>query len=175
MLQTSRRASPRAEHADERALVLRRNAKENLGLRHLPHARSPQSVPCFQAYSYNNYPADLPAALPPQADRHRSRHVVGSGVHTMQGIEIYKVRPIFYNQGTSASDLTRNVDSTVGGRRLDGDRTLGAESGGISGTRATPSRISRIRRTGMEARGYSHLPVRYRSPHDGRGQGRTCR
>jgi poly-gamma-glutamate capsule biosynthesis protein CapA/YwtB (metallophosphatase superfamily) len=38
---------------------------------------------------------------------------VGSGVHTMQGIEIYKGRPIFYNQGNIGIDLTRNLDSTV--------------------------------------------------------------
>jgi poly-gamma-glutamate synthesis protein (capsule biosynthesis protein) len=36
---------------------------------------------------------------------------VGSGVHTMQGIEIYKGRPIFYNQGNIGVDLVRGLDS----------------------------------------------------------------
>jgi poly-gamma-glutamate synthesis protein (capsule biosynthesis protein) len=35
----------------------------------------------------------------------------GSGNHSMQGIEIYKGRPIFYNQGNMGVDLVRRADS----------------------------------------------------------------
>ena len=37
---------------------------------------------------------------------------MGTGVHTVQGIEINKGRPIFYNQGNIGIDLVRRLDST---------------------------------------------------------------
>jgi len=99
--------------ADERALVLDvRNAKEisDFVIFHM-HDHLNRSL--FQAYSYSNYPADyLRPFLHKLIDNGLDMYV-GSGVHTIQGIEIYKGRPIFYNQGNIGIDLTRNLDSTV--------------------------------------------------------------
>ena len=98
---------------DERALVLAvRNAKEvsDFVIFHM-HDHLNRSL--FQAYSYNNYPADYLRPLLHKLIDNGLDMYVGSGVHTMQGIEIYKGRPIFYNQGNIGIDLTRNLDSTV--------------------------------------------------------------
>jgi poly-gamma-glutamate synthesis protein (capsule biosynthesis protein) len=97
--------------ADEQALVLAvRNAKElsDFVIFHM-HDHLNRSV--FQAYSHNNYPADyLQPFLHKLIDNGLDMYV-GSGVHTVQGIEIYKGRPIFYNQGNIGIDLVRGLDS----------------------------------------------------------------
>ena len=89
--------------ADEQALVLAvRNAKE-LSDFVIFHMHDHLNRSLFQAYSYNNYPADyLRPFLHKLIDNGLDMYV-GSGVHTMQGIEIYKGRPIFYNQGNVGS------------------------------------------------------------------------
>ena len=98
--------------ADEQALVLAvRNAKEisDFVIFHM-HDHLNRSL--FQAYSHNNYPADyLRPFLHKLIDNGLDMYV-GSGVHTVQGIEIYKGRPIFYNQGNVGVDLVRGLDST---------------------------------------------------------------
>jgi poly-gamma-glutamate capsule biosynthesis protein CapA/YwtB (metallophosphatase superfamily) len=98
--------------ADERALVLAvRNAKEvsDFVIFHM-HDHLNRSL--FQAYSYNNYPADYLRPLLHKLIDNGLDMYVGSGVHTVQGIEVYKGRPIFYNHGNIGIDLTRGLDST---------------------------------------------------------------
>jgi poly-gamma-glutamate capsule biosynthesis protein CapA/YwtB (metallophosphatase superfamily) len=53
----------------------------------------------FQAYSQDNYPADFMRPLLHKLIDNGLDMFVGHGNHTMQGIEIYKGRPIFYNLG----------------------------------------------------------------------------
>jgi poly-gamma-glutamate capsule biosynthesis protein CapA/YwtB (metallophosphatase superfamily) len=98
--------------ADEQALVLAvRNAKE-LSDFVIFHMHDHLNRSLFQAYSHNNYPADyLRPFLHKLIDNGLDMYV-GSGVHTVQGIEIYKGRPIFYNQGNIGIDLVRGLDST---------------------------------------------------------------
>jgi poly-gamma-glutamate synthesis protein (capsule biosynthesis protein) len=96
---------------DEQAVVLAvRNAKE-LSDFVIFHMHDHLNRYSFQAYSHNNYPADyLRPFLHKLIDNGLDMYV-GSGVHTMQGIEIYKGRPIFYNQGNIGVDLVRGLDS----------------------------------------------------------------
>ena len=98
--------------ADEQALILAvRNAKE-LSDFVIFHMHDHLNRSLFQAYSHNNYPADyLRPFLHKLIDNGLDMYV-GSGVHTVQGIEIYKGRPIFYNQGNLGIDLVRGLDST---------------------------------------------------------------
>lgn len=53
----------------------------------------------FQAYSQDNYPPDYVRELAHELVDNGLDMYVGHGNHTMQGIEIYKGRPIFYNHG----------------------------------------------------------------------------
>jgi len=53
----------------------------------------------FQAYSQDNYPADFMRPLLHKLIDNGADMYVGHGNHTIQGIEIYKGRPIFYNLG----------------------------------------------------------------------------
>jgi len=53
----------------------------------------------FQAYSQDNYPGQWQIDLLHEMVDNGMDMYVGSGNHTMQGIEIYKGRPIFYNFG----------------------------------------------------------------------------
>ena len=104
--------------ADEQALVLAvRNAKEiaDFVIFHM-HDHLNRSL--FQAYSHANYPADyLRPFLHKLIDNGLDMYV-GSGVHTVQGIEIYKGRPIFYNQGNIGIDLVRGLDSPADGQGM---------------------------------------------------------
>jgi len=97
--------------ADEQALILAvRNAKE-LSDFVIFHMHDHLNRSLFQAYSHSNYPADyLRPFLHTLIDNGLDMYV-GSGVHTVQGIEIYKGRPIFYNQGNIGIDLVRGLDS----------------------------------------------------------------
>lgn len=100
---------------DEQAIVLAvRNAKE-LSDFVIFHMHDHLNRSLFQAYSYNNYPADyLRPFLHKLIDNGLDMYV-GSGVHTVQGIEIYKGRPIFYNQGNIGIDIgsVTGLDSPV--------------------------------------------------------------
>ncbi|MSU68210.1 MAG: CapA family protein [Opitutaceae bacterium] len=53
----------------------------------------------FQAYSSDNYPTNYVVDLARRLVDHGMDVYVGHGNHTIQGIEIYKGRPIFYNLG----------------------------------------------------------------------------
>ena len=53
----------------------------------------------FQAYSQDHYPPDYLRTLVHKLVDNGMDMYVGHGNHTMQGIEIYKGRPIFYNHG----------------------------------------------------------------------------
>jgi poly-gamma-glutamate synthesis protein (capsule biosynthesis protein) len=56
----------------------------------------------FQAYSQDHYPPDYLVDLVHRLVDNGMDMYVGHGNHTMQGIEIYKGRPIFYNHGNFA-------------------------------------------------------------------------
>jgi poly-gamma-glutamate synthesis protein (capsule biosynthesis protein) len=96
---------------DERAQILAvRNAKEVADFAvfhmHVHHNRY-----SFQQYSHDNYPPNyLRPFLHKLIDNGLDMYF-GSGNHSMQGIEIYKGRPIFYNQGNLGVDLVRQPDS----------------------------------------------------------------
>ena len=65
----------------------------------------------FQAYSQDNYPANYVRELAHELIDNGLDMYVGHGNHTMQGIEIYKGRPIFYNHGNLAVQRFGSDDS----------------------------------------------------------------
>jgi poly-gamma-glutamate capsule biosynthesis protein CapA/YwtB (metallophosphatase superfamily) len=75
---------------------------------------SHQNRYAFQAYSQDNYPADFVKVLAHTLVDNGMDMYVGHGNHTMQGIEIYKGRPIFYNLGNFAVHRFGNDDSGTG-------------------------------------------------------------
>ena len=96
---------------DEQALILSvRNAKEVADFS-VFHMHSHLNRYSFQQYSHDNYPADYMRPFLHKLIDNGLDMYVGSGNHSMQGIEIYKGRPIFYNQGNAGVDLTRRPDS----------------------------------------------------------------
>ena len=111
--------------SDEQAQILAvRNAKEVADFvafhMHVHHNRY-----SFQQYSHDNYPPDyLRPFLHKLIDNGLDMYF-GSGNHSMQGIEIYKGRPIFYNQGNLGADLVRQPDSPPGPGNM--TRTEGRE------------------------------------------------
>lgn len=116
---------------DEQAVVLAvRNAKE-LSDFVIFHMHDHLNRYSFQAYSHNNYPADyLRPFLHKLVDNGLDMYV-GSGVHTMQGIEIYKGRPIFYNQGNIGVDLVRGLDSPPNPQNLTATESRERQRGGF--------------------------------------------
>jgi hypothetical protein len=56
----------------------------------------------YQAYSQDHYPVDYMVDLTHQLVDNGMDMYVGHGNHTVQGVEIYKGRPIFYNLGNFA-------------------------------------------------------------------------
>jgi poly-gamma-glutamate capsule biosynthesis protein CapA/YwtB (metallophosphatase superfamily) len=56
----------------------------------------------YQAYSVDNYPPDYLQGFARKLIDNGADMYVGHGNHTIQGIEIYKGRPIFYNLGNFA-------------------------------------------------------------------------
>ena len=73
-----------------------------------------QNRSAFQAYSQDNYPADYMIELTHKLVDNGMDMYVGHGNHTMQGIEIYKGRPIFYNLG-NFSVMRFGADDTPNG------------------------------------------------------------
>ena len=73
----------------------------------------------FQWYTLDNYPVDYMQPFLHKLIDNGLDMYVGSGNHTMQGIEIYKGRPIFYNLGNLGRDTNRRVDNPPGGGRAD--------------------------------------------------------
>jgi len=65
----------------------------------------------FQAYSQDHYPPDYLIDLTHKLIDNGLDMYVGHGNHTMQGIEIYKGRPIFYNHGNFAVQRFGSDDS----------------------------------------------------------------
>ncbi len=65
----------------------------------------------FQAYSQDHYPPDYLVDLVHKLIDNGLDMYVGHGNHTMQGIEIYKGRPIFYNHGNFAVQRFGSDDS----------------------------------------------------------------
>lgn len=65
----------------------------------------------FQAYSQDHYPPDYVRALARDLIDNGADMFLGHGNHTMQGIEIYKGRPIFYNPGNFAVQRFGSDDS----------------------------------------------------------------
>ncbi|HJV41496.1 CapA family protein [Caulobacter sp.] len=65
----------------------------------------------FQAYSQDHYPPDYLVELVHKLIDNGADMYVGHGNHTMQGIEIYKGRPIFYNHGNFAVQRFGSDDS----------------------------------------------------------------
>jgi hypothetical protein len=65
----------------------------------------------FQAYSQDHYPPDYLIELTHKLIDNGLDMYVGHGNHTMQGIEIYKGRPIFYNHGNFAVQRFGSDDS----------------------------------------------------------------
>lgn len=85
--------------ADRRAAILSvRNAKLYADFSMFSmHAH--QNRYAFQAYSQDHYPAQYLIDLARDLVDNGMDMYVGHGNHTMQGIEIYKGRPIYYNLG----------------------------------------------------------------------------
>ena len=65
----------------------------------------------FQAYSQDHFPPDFLVELTHKLIDNGLDMYVGHGNHTMQGIEIYKGRPIFYNHGNFAVQRFGSDDS----------------------------------------------------------------
>lgn len=65
----------------------------------------------FQAYSQDHYPADYVRTLAREVIDNGADMFLGHGNHTMQGIEIYKGRPIFYNPGNFSVQRFGSDDS----------------------------------------------------------------
>lgn len=65
----------------------------------------------YQAYSQDHYPPDYLVDLTHKLIDNGLDMYVGHGNHTMQGIEIYKGRPIFYNHGNFAVQRFGSDDS----------------------------------------------------------------
>lgn len=73
-----------------------------------------QNRHAFQAYSQDHYPVDYLKDLTHTLVDNGMDMFVGHGNHTMQGIEIYKGRPIFYNLGNFAVQRFGADDSGPG-------------------------------------------------------------
>lgn len=121
------------DRADEQAQILAvRNAKE-VGDFVIFHMHAHQNRHAFQHYSMDNYPSDYMQPFLHKLIDNGLDMYVGTGVHTMQGIEIYKGRPIFYNQGNLGRDLIRRPVFTAGRDATMADNSSGA-LGGMTAT-----------------------------------------
>jgi hypothetical protein len=125
--------------ADQQAQILAvRNAKE-VGDFVIFHMHAHQNRHAFQHYSMDNYPADFMQPFIHKLIDNGLDMYVGTGVHTMQGIEIYKGRPIFYNQGNLGRDLIRkSVNTTVA------DSTMSDNSAAAVGSMTATERGERV-------------------------------
>ena len=72
----------------------------------------------YQAYSQDHYPVDYMIELTHKLVDNGLDMYVGHGNHTMQGIEIYKGRPIFYNLGNFAVQRWGQDDSAPTGDNM---------------------------------------------------------
>jgi poly-gamma-glutamate synthesis protein (capsule biosynthesis protein) len=72
----------------------------------------------YQAYSQDHYPVDYMIELTHKLVDNGMDMYVGHGNHTVQGVEIYKGRPIFYNLGNFAVQRWGESDSAPTGDRM---------------------------------------------------------
>jgi hypothetical protein len=97
----------------EAQILATRNAKEYADFAMFTmHVHANRSA--FQAYSQDHYPVDFLKDLTHTLVENGMDMYVGHGNHTMQGIEIYKGRPIFYNLGNFAVHRFGADDSGTG-------------------------------------------------------------
>jgi hypothetical protein len=77
----------------------------------------------YQAYSNDNYPPDYLQDFARKLIDNGADMYVGHGNHTMQGIEMYKGRPIFYNLGNFAVHeiLPEGEDKPAGKTAVEAD------------------------------------------------------
>jgi len=116
--------------ADEQAEILAvRNAKEVADFV-IFHMHNHYNRHAFQLYSTDSYPADFMQPFIHKLIDNGLDMYFGTGNHNMQGIEIYKGRPIFYNQGNMGEDLQRAIDSPANPENLTG--TESRERGDIA-------------------------------------------
>ena len=104
---------------DRRAAILAvRNAKEYADFSMFSmHVH--QNRYAFQAYSQDHYPAQYLIDLAHELVDNGMDMYVGHGNHTMQGIEIYKGRPIYYNLGNFSVHRFGLDDSGTAGPMTD--------------------------------------------------------
>ncbi len=115
--------------ADEQAQILAvRNAKEISDFV-IFHMHAHQNRHSFQHYSMDNYPSDYMRPFLHKLIDNGLDMYVGTGVHTLQGIEIYKGRPIFYNQGNLGRDLIRRSANAATRDNTMSDNSAGALGG----------------------------------------------
>jgi hypothetical protein len=107
---------------DRRAAILAvRNAKEYADFSMFSmHVH--QNRYAFQAYSQDHYPAQYLIDLAHDLVDNGMDMYVGHGNHTMQGIEIYKGRPIYYNLGNFSVHRFGLDDSGTEGPMTDIER-----------------------------------------------------
>lgn len=97
----------------EATILATRNAKEYADFAMFSmHVHQNRSA--FQAYSQDHYPVDYLKELTHTLVDNGMDMYVGHGNHTMQGVEIYKGRPIFYNLGNFAVHRFGADDSGTG-------------------------------------------------------------
>jgi poly-gamma-glutamate capsule biosynthesis protein CapA/YwtB (metallophosphatase superfamily) len=97
----------------EAQILATRNAKEYADFAMFTmHVHANRSA--FQAYSQDHYPVNFLKDLTHTLVDNGMDMYVGHGNHTMQGIEIYKGRPIFYNLGNFAVHRFGADDSGTG-------------------------------------------------------------
>ena len=104
---------------DRRAAILAvRNAKEYADFSMFSmHVH--QNRYAFQAYSQDHYPAQYLIDLARELVDNGMDMYVGHGNHTMQGVEIYKGRPIYYNLGNFSVHRMGLDDSGTAGPMTD--------------------------------------------------------
>ena len=97
----------------EAQILATRNAKEYADFAMFTmHVHENRSA--YQAYSQDHYPVDFLKELTHTLVDNGMDMYVGHGNHTMQGIEIFKGRPIFYNLGNFAVHRFGADDSGTG-------------------------------------------------------------
>jgi hypothetical protein len=100
--------------SEQRQILDIRNAKEFADFV-MFHMHDHHNNYSFQHYTLDNYPVDYMQPFLHKLIDNGLDMYVGSGNHTMQGIEIYKGRPIFYNLGNLGRDTNRTHANLPGG------------------------------------------------------------
>jgi poly-gamma-glutamate capsule biosynthesis protein CapA/YwtB (metallophosphatase superfamily) len=109
--------------SEQRQILDVRNAKEFADFV-VYHMHDHHNRYSFQHYTLDNYPVDYMQPFLHKLIDNGLDMYVGSGNHTMQGIEIYKGRPIFYNLGNLGRDTNRTHSNPPGGGSMTGTERL---------------------------------------------------